>query len=130
MNAKCRELFHWCHLHAKMNDTISKSAPLIIIMHSATRKMRTRDLPNTITCWCFISCLLVHYSYMPCSGYLSSCLVSLSSKTPQMLTMINYPKKLDKDLTASLWKTSQRENAVRNCHPIKCKTMILGMFLC
>lgn len=46
MNTKCRELFCWCHLTAKINDIISKPAPLIIAMHSATGKMRTRDLPN------------------------------------------------------------------------------------
>lgn len=45
MNAKSRELFCWCHLSAKMND-ISKSALLIIVMHSATGRMRTRDLPS------------------------------------------------------------------------------------
>lgn len=46
MNTKCRELFHWCYLTAKMNDIISKSGTLIIVMHAATGKMRTRDLPN------------------------------------------------------------------------------------
>lgn len=40
-----RELLHCCHLSTKMND-ISKSALLIIVMHPATGKMRTRDLPN------------------------------------------------------------------------------------
>lgn len=62
MNAKCGELFCWCHLSAKMNDT-SKSALLIIVMHSAAGKMRRRDLPhNHMQVFYFMSAglLLLH----------------------------------------------------------------------
>lgn len=45
MNAKCRKLFCWCHLSAKMNDILCITM-LTVIMHSATGKMRTRDLCN------------------------------------------------------------------------------------
>lgn len=126
MNAKCRELFCWCHLRAKMNDISKECITMITADYSnAFCYRKKRDLPNNhMQVFYFMSAglSLLHALF--------SCLVSLSSKVLQLLTKANYPKKIDKNLIASLWKTSQRGNIVRNCHPIKCKTVILCMPLC